>query len=66
MVIDEREIWACANLLLKQHGDHAWFAASRRADELLAAGEMEGHRTFVRILGRIKQLEALAPADVVH
>ena len=66
LVIDDREIWACADLLLKQLGDHAWFVASQRADELLAVGEMEGHRTFVRILNRIKHLEALVPADALH
>jgi hypothetical protein len=65
-MIEDREIWGCAHHLLKQHGADAWFAASRRADALLARGEMEGYRTFVRILGAIRQLEALAPANSVH
>ena len=52
-MIDDREIWACANLLIKQHGVDAWWVASQRADELLAAGKMAGHQTFVRILDRI-------------
>jgi hypothetical protein len=65
-MIEDREIWASANLLLKQHGADAWFVASQRADELFAAGEMEGHRTFVRILNRIRQLEALEPAGAVN
>ena len=65
-MIDEREIWACANLLLQQHGDNAWFVASRRADELLAQGEMEGHRTFVRILDRIRALEAVDHGRQLH
>ena len=60
-MIDDREIWACANLLVRQHGENAWFVAARRADELLAQGEMEGHRTFRRILARIKELEAMKP-----
>lgn len=62
----DRELWACANTLLQQHGAGAWFAASTRADELLAAGELEGHRTFIQILDRIIQLQALAPAGAVH
>jgi len=65
-VIGEREIWACASQLLKQHGAEAWFFASQRADELFAAGELEGHRTFVRILNRIRQLEALEPDGAVN
>jgi hypothetical protein len=65
-VIDDREVWACANMLLKQHGDRAWFVASQRADELLAEGQMDGHMTFVRILRRIKELEAMTPQGEVH
>ena len=65
-MIDDREIWACANLLIKQHGVDAWWVASQRADELLAAGKMAGHQTFVRILDRIKQLESIAPTSTLH
>jgi hypothetical protein len=35
-MIDDREIWECANLLVQQHGENAWFVAARRADEPLA------------------------------
>ncbi|QDX25171.1 hypothetical protein FPZ54_03435 [Sphingomonas suaedae] len=65
-MIDDREIWACANLLLKQHGDQAWFVAAQRADELLARGEMRGHSVYLRIIDRIRQLETQAPAGAVH
>jgi len=66
LMIEDREIWACANLLVQQHGENAWFVAARRADELLAQGEMEGHRTFRRILARIKELEAVKPDGPLH
>jgi hypothetical protein len=65
-MIDDREIWACANLLLREHGDDAWFVAAQRADELLAQGEMDGHRTFLRILARIKALETTIPVGQLH
>lgn len=65
-MIDDLEIWACANLLLKQHGEDAWFVAAQRADELLSNGDIEGNRTFVRILNRIKELESLAPVGRTH
>lgn len=58
----ERHIWACANTLLQQYGNDASFHAATRVDELLVAGDQEGHRTFLAILDRIKQLEALKPA----
>lgn len=62
----ERHIWACANMLLQQYGNDAWFHAARRADELLVAGDLEGHRTFSAILDRIKQLEQLEPATFLQ
>jgi hypothetical protein len=65
-VIEDREIWACAHQFLRQHGADAWFVASQRADELFASGELEGHRTFVRILNRIRQLEALEPGAAIN
>lgn len=60
-MIEEREVWACANQLMRQHGADAWFWAARRADALLAAGSFEGHRTFARILARIQELEDIEP-----
>jgi hypothetical protein len=65
-MIEDREIWACANQFIMQHGSDAWFAAANRADELLAAGEMEGHRTFMRILDRIKHLETMSIPGLTH
>lgn len=65
-MIDNREIWACANQLILQHGGDAWLVASQRADELLTQGEMDGHRVFLRILDRIKQLEQIGPVGSVH
>jgi hypothetical protein len=65
-MVDDREIWACANHFLRQHGGDAWLVVSQRADELLAEGEMEGHRTFLRILNRIRQLEQSGPVGALH
>ena len=65
-MIEDREIWACADLFLKRHGETAWLVVTQRADELLAQGELEGHRTFLRILRRIRELEAIRPDGGVH
>lgn len=65
-MIEDREIWACANLLLRQHGAEAWNVAARRAQELETRGEMVGHRTFRRIMDRIRDLEAAAPVSRMH
>ena len=60
-MIDDKEIWACAHQVMKQYGDAAWFHAAQRADELLEANDQEGHKTWMRILNRIKELEQLTP-----
>jgi hypothetical protein len=66
MPVSEREIWACANTLIKQHGQDAWFHAAQRADELGARGDIAGQRTFLRILRRIETLTDAVPAGAVH
>jgi hypothetical protein len=62
----ERHIWACANSLLQQHGDNAWFHASRRADQLLLAGDLDGNAMFRAILARIAHLDNLTPSGMVQ
>lgn len=65
-MIENLEIWACANHVLRQYGADAWFHAARRADELLKVGEQEGHRTWLRILDRIKELEDMQPSGALN
>jgi triphosphoribosyl-dephospho-CoA synthetase len=59
----DREIWAGALAILRRYGEGASAYAGRRADELLSAGDTEGHRTWIRILERINQLERDKPVD---
>ena len=62
-MIDEREIWACAAHVMRQYGEAAAFHAAQRADELIAASDIEGQRTWMRILARIEALERLEPDE---
>ena len=62
----DRHTWACANALMKQHGADAWFHASLRADELLAAGDLDGHAMFKAILARIEELDQMAPTGSIQ
>ena len=39
------DIWRAAKLLVDQHGADAPIRAAQRADELLAAGDIEGRAT---------------------
>jgi hypothetical protein len=55
-MITEWELWACAHHYIREHGEDAPIIAAMRADELLAAGDLDGFRTFQSIVRRIGQL----------
>lgn len=62
MTIEERELWACAHEMIRQHGEDAATRAAMRCDELLEAGDRLGAVTWKRIMDRIEQLHA-PPGD---
>jgi hypothetical protein len=64
-MIDEREIWACAQHILERFGEAAGSHAAQRADALLGGGDLDGHRTWLRILRRINDLEAAQPPSLL-
>ena len=55
-MVDNPDIWRAANLLVKRHGDDAVLTAVTRADEMLAAGDVEGCAIWKRILGAVAEL----------
>jgi hypothetical protein len=56
LMLPEWELWACAHHYIKQHADDAPILAAMRADELLAAGDLDGARNFQAIVRRINRL----------
>ena len=62
------DIYRAANELIKQHGEAADIEAAMRADECLAAGDMEGEAVWLRIGRAIEELQSQKrPGDVeVH
>lgn len=65
-MIEDREIWACAHQVIGQYGEGAAFHAAQRADELLAANDMEGCQIWLRILRRIEDLERIIPDGLLQ
>ena len=65
-MIDDRELWACANLLLRQHGAEAAGIAEARAETLGAGGAPDGQRAFRRIASHIRTLGVFAPVGRPH
>jgi hypothetical protein len=62
-MIDDRDIWRAAQLLLKRHGEDAAVQAAQRADELLAEGDSEGCAIWKRILEAVGELSRTVPAE---
>jgi len=52
-----RDAREAAAILVKRYGDDAAFEVGRRADELLADGDMEGQREWLRIRRAIEDLQ---------
>ncbi len=50
------DTYRSANELIKQHGDAADIEAAMRADERLAAGDMEGEAVWLRIGRAVEEL----------
>jgi triphosphoribosyl-dephospho-CoA synthetase len=65
-MIDDRDVWQAALLIVKRYGDDAMLEASERADQLLDEGDMAGAETWHRILNAIERLKALAEGEKVH
>ena len=61
-MVDDSDIWRAANLLLKRHRDDAGIVAAKRADELLAGGDVEGCAIWKGILAAVTELSRTAPA----
>jgi hypothetical protein len=52
-MIEDRELWACANLLVQQHGDGARSYADKRTADLADVGDRKGAVTWRAIADRI-------------
>ena len=63
------DIYRTANLIIKQRGaQDAEIEAAQRANELLAAGDMDGRGVWLRIVDAVRALSIArpAPAGTVH
>lgn len=56
MSVSDRDIYATAKLVTRQHGASAAYFAASRADALLDAGDTEGAAVWRRVLKAIERL----------
>ncbi len=60
-VIDQREIWQCANQIVKQFGDDAPLEAAMRADAMFEKGDLDGQAVWKRIMAAVQELLRTTP-----
>lgn len=58
------DIYFSADRLLKKYGRDAVEVAVMQADQSLAKGDMEGYRTWKRIVLVVDELTSLAPSSM--
>jgi len=62
-LISDRDIFQTANLLIRKHGSEAHIHAAMRADEFLDKGDLDGQRTWMRIIQAIGELTSTDRGD---
>ena len=55
-MVDDKDIYIAADLLIKQHGDTADVAAAQRIDELAVRGDLDGVAVWKRIQRAVSEL----------
>lgn len=61
---DDLDLWACALMVIDQHGDGALGYIQERLGAMSADGDLEGLETWKIIACRVGRLQALG--DIVH
>ena len=69
-MVTSRDIYAAANLLVKQYGEEASAFAARSADNLALKGDRAGASIWLRVSRAVGDLERQAPepaaAEQIH
>ena len=60
-MITDIDIYRCAEMIVRQHGEDAALFAAERADALLAAGDVEGQVIWKRIVRAVVDIQQRTP-----
>lgn len=63
---DDIDIYRAAKLYIDQHGSQAALQAAMQADELLAAGDMDGSAVWRKIIKAIEVLQSTELGGSTH
>ena len=62
-MISDTDIWRCAQLMIANYGDAADVEAAAEADAMLAEGDIDGQRVWMRIARAIDELRTVKPGE---
>lgn len=62
-MISDRDIYRTANVMIREFGSTAHIQAAMRADELLDKSDLDGQRTWLRIIKAIEELRSTDRGD---
>jgi len=67
-MVEERDIYEAAGMMLRFHGRNALFFAAARADELHKDGDLGEQETWLRIISAIRRLSnaEAPPREMMH
>jgi hypothetical protein len=57
-MLSDRELWACATLVEKEHGNRAALFVAERLGKLALKGDADGIQTWQAIARRLDELRA--------
>jgi hypothetical protein len=63
VTVSDRDVFATAKLLIKQHNGSAAYYAAGRADDLIDEGDFEGAAVWRRVAKAAEELLAMEPAS---
>ena len=56
------DVWRTAGLMVKRYGKDAVIESAKRADDLMAVGDLDGQRVWLRVLKAIEELTDEKPS----
>lgn len=62
-VIEDRDVWRMASLLMQRHGHEAALIAARQVDATLGSGDTEDCAAWKRILEAVAELSRSRPNE---
>ena len=62
-MIDNKDIWRVAKLLVKAHGEKAEAIAAQHVDERLAEGDLVGRDIWRQVLAAVQELQRVKPRE---